>query len=386
MERLRVGLFNDSFPPYIDGVIQVVKNYAEALQQKHCDVTVVTPDHPEADDHFPYDVLRYPSYSIGKRIGYRMGNPFSPKAVRTLRDKQFDLLHVHAPFISSTIAARCNKGHRLPVVVTYHTKFEIDIAKRTKGIPFAKTVSTAFVRHNLKQADEIWTVSQGCGESLRNIGYEGEYRVMPNGTDFPYGRADEAAQNALRERLGLRGDEFLFLFVGRMMWYKGLRLILDTLQRLKQQGMPFRAVMIGGGYDLPAIRAYSEQLGLDDRVQFTGPMYDRGALRVYYSITDIFLFPSTYDTSGLVVREAAACDCPSMLVRGSCPAEGISDGVNGFLVQEDADDCARVLMQACADRGRLAQIGAAAGKQLYLSWDAAVDRAYARYREILENW
>lgn len=385
-KRLRVGLFNDSFPPYIDGVIQVVTNYAARMQQNYCDVTVVTPNHPQAKDEYVFDVVRYPSFSAGKKIGYRVGNPFSPSAIRTLRDKNFDLLHIHAPFISSTMAARCNPGHKLPVVVTYHTKFEIDIKKRAGNIPLAVTTATAFVRHNLKMADEIWTVSKGCGESLRNIGYDGPYHVMENGTDFPYGKVSPALVDGLREKYNIRPDEFVFLFIGRMMWYKNVRIILDTLNILKQQGMPLRAFMIGSGYDLDDMRAYSEKIGLSQQVTFTGPIYDREYLRVFYSLADVFLFPSTYDTSGLVVREAAACDCPSLLVRDSCPAEGVSDGVDGFLAQENAQDCARILLDACSDRAKLAQVGAAAGKNLYVSWDTAVKRAHERYCEIIQNW
>lgn len=385
--RLRIGLFNDSFPPYIDGVAQAVINYATVFQKKYCDVTVVTPDHPKADDTaFPFDVFRYSSFSVGKRIGYRAGNPFSPSAIRDLRAKSFDLLHVHAPFISSTIAARCNPKHRKPVIVTYHTKFEIDLEKRARKIPLGVCTATAFVRHNLNAADEVWAVSEGCGESLRNIGYEGSFRVMENGTDFPYGKAPLQATDALRTKYGIRPEEFVFLFVGRMMWYKNIRLILDTLYRMKQQGMALRAFLIGGGYDLEDIRKYAEQLGLQDQVIFTGPIYDREYLRVFYSITDVFLFPSTYDTSGLVVKEAAACDVPSLLVRGSCAAEGVTDGVDGFLAQEDANDCARILLDACSDRKKMEKIHAAAGQNLYTSWETVIDCAYQRYTEILEAW
>ena len=270
--------------------------------------------------------------------------------------------------------------------MTYHTKFEIDIEKRAGQIPFSQPIAHSFVRHNLNAADEIWAVSHGCGASLRAIGYEGDYRVVENGTDFPYGKADAKAVDRLREKYGIKPDQFVFLFVGRMMWYKNVRLILDALKILRRDGMDFRAFLIGGGFDAEDIRAYSENAGLQDCVTFTGPIYDREYLRVFYSMADVFLFPSTYDTSGIVVKEAAACDCPSLLVRGSCAAEGVQDGVDGYLAQEDAADCADVLRRACGDRNALAAVHAAAGKNLYLSWDTAVEHAYARYREILENW
>lgn len=67
---------------------------------------------------------------------------------------------------------------------------------------------------------------------------------------------------------------------------------------------------------------------------FTSPQYDRSVIRAWYCRGDLFLFPSTFDTNGLVVREAAACELASVLVRGSCAAEDITDGRNGFLIEE----------------------------------------------------
>lgn len=107
---------------------------------------------------------------------------------------------------------------------------------------------------------------------------------------------------------------------------------------------------------------------------------------MYYSLADLFLFPSTYDTSGIVVKEAAACSCPALLIRGSCASEGVEDGVSGFLAEENADDCARVLLEACRNREALARTGEQAGRSIYLSWETAVGRAYDRYREILDAW
>lgn len=385
MSRLHVGLFNDSFPPTIDGVAQAVKNYAGVLQRNHCDVTVVTPGYRHVVDDYPFEVYRYQSIPLDKRIGYRAGVPFNPETIRRLHKKHFDLLHVHAPFASSVLVQNINHYPRVPVVFTYHTKFDIDIATRVPNKNFRKIVMR-FIRHNINAADEVWVVSEGCGKALRSVGYLGNYRVMPNGTDFTFGRATPQRVAALRDTYALRDDEFVFLFVGRMMWYKNIRLILDALKTAKTMGLPFRAFLIGDGYDAPAIKRHAVDIGVSDRVVFTGPIYNRETLRAYYSMADLFLFPSTYDTSGIVIKEAAACSCPALLVRGSCAAEGVIDGVNGFLVEENAAACAKALLAACQSRSALAAVGERAGQDLYLSWDTAVERAYRRYKTILERW
>ncbi len=384
MSNLSVGLFNDSFPPHIDGVAQVVKNYAEHLYRKDCNVTVVTPENREAHDNYPFDVFRYPSIPASALIGYRVGVPFDPESLVRLRKKKFDIMHIHAPFASSVLVNTLNHYPHVPTVLTYHTRFDIDLEKRINNTAFRK-VAIEFVSHNVKSADEIWVVTERCGRALRDIGYEGSYRVMENGTDFPKGVATKEKTDALREEYGLRDDVPVFLFVGRLMWYKNLKIILDSLQMLRNEGQPFRAFIIGEGYDAPEIEAYSLACGLQDCVTFTGPIRDRERLRTFFSICDLFLFPSTYDTCGIVVKEAAACDCPSLLVRNSCAAEGVVHGVSGFLTEESAISCAAGIAEAISDRTKLKQVGICAGEQLYLSWDEAVSRAYHRYKEILQK-
>ena len=385
MSRLKIGLFNDSFPPTIDGVAQAVKNYAAVLHDKHCDVTVVTPDYKDVQDDYPFEVFRYRSLRADKRIGYRVGNPFDPKTLIKLRTKRFDLMHIHSPFASSVLVSNINHRPKVPVVLTYHTKFDVDIAKRVP-LDGMRKIAMKFLLDNINAVDEVWVVTEGCGRALRDVGYRGSYHVMENGTDFAYGRAPQGEIDALREQYGVREDEFVFLFVGRMMWYKNVRLILDALKYLYGQGVPFRAFLVGDGFDAPDIQAYAKGIGLEGPVTFTGAIYDREALRAYYSLADMFLFPSTYDTSGMGVKEAAACDCPALLVEGSCAAEGVAHDFTGFLAEETAESCGQVLFKACEDRGHIAEVGKHAGEHLYLSWETAVERAYKRYTEILDRW
>ncbi len=383
MNGISVGLFNDSFPPLIDGVAQTVKNYADNLCKKDdCRVTVVTPKYRGAQDHYAYDVVRYPSLSVGARIGYRVGVPFDPETLRRLRAKQFDIMHVHAPFASSVLVNTLNHRPRVPTVLTYHTRFDLDLKKRVPN-PAMRKVAMKFLLENVKSADEVWVVTQSCGKTLLDIGYTGPWRVMENGTDFARGQASAASIAALREKYNLQEDVPVFLFVGRMMWYKNIRLMLDTYALLKQSGMPFRAFFIGEGYDLPAIRQYTQELGLQHQVTFTGPIRDREYLRVFYSTADLFFFPSTYDTCGIVVKEAAACNCPSLLVEGSCAAEGARHKVSGYLSAETPAACAQTILDACSNRAAMRAVGECASRELYLSWEEAVNRAYTRYHEIL---
>ena len=103
-------------------------------------------------------------------------------------------------------------------------------------------------------------------------------------------------------------------------------------------------------------------------------------------MSDLFLFPSTYDTYGIVVREAAACGLASVLIKDSCAAEGTTHGENAYHIEETAKSMCDLLLRCGQDRSALRGIGERAMDQLYLSWDESVHRAYERYGIILDDY
>ena len=98
----------------------------------------------------------------------------------------------------------------------------------------------------------------------------------------------------------------------------------------------------------------------------------------------MFLFPSTFDTNGLVVREAAACGLGSVLVKGSCAAEDVADGRNGLLIEENSNSLSQCLKRL--DRNAMHTIGENAQKELYLSWSDAVKIAMDRYEVVIDRY
>ncbi|MBQ9272966.1 MAG: glycosyltransferase [Mogibacterium sp.] len=385
-KKMTVCLLNDSFPPTIDGVATVVFNYARNIEKYHGHSLVVTPSVPGTDDSgLEFPVIRYPSIDTRKLVGYVAGYPFSPEAAHAVEAEHAALLHTHCPIMSCILARQLAEANRLPLVLTWHTKYDIDIAKAIKSKVLQEGALQALLR-NVNACDEIWTVSRGAGENLRSIGYEGDYIVMPNGVDLPHERVSGELIAEATEGFDLPSDVPCFLFAGRMMWYKGLRIILDALKKLADNGIDFRMVFAGGGCDMDEITAYADELKLGSKVFFAGPVYERDLMRAWYSRADLFLFPSTFDTNGLVVREAAASDTASVIVADSCASEGITDGRNGFLIEENADSLADKLRSLCADPGMVKKAGEAAGRELYVSWEDAVAAAYDRYGAVIDNY
>lgn len=384
MRKLTVGLFNDSFPPIIDGVANAVVNYATVISKDLGKAVVATPKYPKAEEkEYDFEVIRYKSAMMGKRIGYRAGNPFDPLLLKKLEKKKLDIIHTHCPFVSAVLARVVRYYTGVPIVFTYHTKFDVDIDKRVKYGPVRK-VSIKFILNNINACDEVWVVSNGAGENLKSLGYTGEYVVMRNGTDFKPGKSSIEEIESLKREYNVKNDEAVFLFVGRMMWYKGIKLIIDGLNLANKQNAKFKMFFVGEGFDKEDIIKYVQENDLADRCIFTGAIRDREKLRTFFSMANLFLFPSDYDTNGIVVTEAAACSCPSLLLRGSCAAEGVENYKNGIIIDKKPKELASVVCDVIENKEKMKIIGENALKDIYLSWDDAVKIAYKRYEDIIK--
>lgn len=386
-KKREICLLNDSFPPLIDGVANAVTNYARVLTESDSfSACVVTPENPGADDsRFPYPVIRYPGLDLTKTIGYTAGNPFSGRLQLSLNERDICLLHTHCPVMSNILARELRGSMKVPIVMTYHTKFDVDIANITDLELLRDGLIHALV-DSVSACDELWTVSDGAGKNIQSLGYEGDYIVMPNGVDIPRQSISETEMMKLTSGTDIPAGVPVFLFVGRMMWYKGIRIILDALAALKSRSLDFRMIFIGGGGDYNEILSVCSQLQLSDRCIFLGPVHDRTVLTAWYRRADLFLFPSTFDTNGLVVREAAACSLGTVMIKGSCAAEGVTDNVDGLLVEENAASLAVCLATVMNCKDFLRSVGEKASENLYLSWDDAVKTAMDRYETVLDNW
>ena len=267
---MKVCLANDSFPPHIDGVIGAVVNYANYITRDYGSAVVATPKYPNVVDDYPFEVVRYKSFNTEKKLGYRTGYPFSGKAMKRLVEFAPDIIHSHCPMASTVMCRELRKLTGAPLILTYHTKFDLDIKRLIKHKVFQEAAIKQMVM-NLEACDEIWAVNKGAGENLKSLGYSGEYVVMKNGVDFENCPPTELEISLINKELGLPSDGTpIFLFVGRILWYKGIKIILDSLRELKSLGNDFRMIFVGKGADEADIKKYAAEIGLFENCVYGG--------------------------------------------------------------------------------------------------------------------
>ena len=377
-----IGLFNESFPPVMDGVAVCVENYAHWMQEKVGGISVITPRNSGADySDKHYEVLDYMSVPVPFRAPYVTGiSEIDPVFLKQLFKRRFKIVHAHSPFVCGMTAARVAKLQKIPLVATFHSKYREDFARVIPSEAMVDAVVKEIVRF-YKKADAVWVPQESVKEVLYSYGYTGPVDVMPNGCDLA-GDYPESYFREARTALGLEDGVFTLLYVGQHIWEKNLRLTIEALARIKD--LPYRMFFVGTGYAENDMKEMVTRLGISDKVTFAGRITDRERLKQYYAAADLFLFPSLYDTDGLVVREAAAFGTPSVMLREASASGMLNDGETGFKIAGNLDEYEALLRALAADPARVRAVGQGA-RGIVRSWEDVAGEALDRYNAILNR-
>ena len=383
-----IGIFNDNFPPILDGVGLTAQNYAYWLHMKGHDVRVITPYAPGADEVIeaaPYPINRYMSVPIPFRHPYRYGLPYVDAAFwHNWRKMRFELVHAHCPFTSGNLAYSAAKKQNIPLVATFHSKYRQDFEH---NVPNKRVVDWMIkqIIGFFEKAYEVWIPQAAVEPTLREYGFKGHVEVVENGNDFSTpSPMVEVLRKEMREELGVTENETMLLFVGQHIWEKNIGFILDSLALIKDK--PFQLFMVGTGYAVHDIKQKIKALGMSHCVTMLGNINDRERLKKIDAAADLFLFPSLYDNAPLVVREAAAMHTPSLMLQDRTAAEVIRSGENGFLTANNTKEYADRIVWLMEHPALLQQVGVKASETIARSWENVIEEVIQRYEDIKKNY
>jgi 1,2-diacylglycerol 3-alpha-glucosyltransferase len=378
---------NDSYFPIMDGVGMTAHNYAHWLNKKYGKCVLVAPRVKDYKDKAEYKVYRFHSVLLPGMHPYRVGLPLiDVKFKKKIRKNNFDLLHAHCPFVSGQLAVKLAAKYDIPLVATFHTKYREDF-KKVLGNDLLVDFLLKLTLDFYNAADLVLVPNNATGQTLREYGYKGIFEVMPNGTDL---LIPEKAKLVKYRKKGLKlinagPDEFVMLFVGQHRWEKNIRLIIDSLKMISAEGKSFKMVFVGEGYAAKEMKQLVKEYKIQDQVIFLGVITDRKELQNVYAASDLLVFPSVYDNSPLVLQEAAAFDVPAIVVRNSSSAEGLLDGVNGFLIENEVTSLANRITDLMMHPEAIKNAGKGARKSVYHPWESIVDDVYLRYADLIRE-
>lgn len=380
---MKIGQFSDTFMPIVDGVGRVVYNYAVNLAALGHECYVVAPCGDTGyRGALPFEIIDYVGVPLISSPQYNIGVPILDKHYHErVSMVKFDIIHAHSPFIAGQEALRIANKLRIPLVGTFHSKYYDDFYSTTKS-EILSTLGVKYIVDFYERCDEVWAVSESSAQVLRDYGYKGDVVAMPNGTDIR--TPADGAVAEVTEKFGL-GEAPVLLFVGQMHWKKNILRILEAAKMLKESGCDFRLVMAGQGPCLDEIKAKVRKLDIEDMTVFTGHIADTRTLDAIYARASLFVFPSIYDNAPMVLREAAAMGTPAVVTEGSCAAEVVKDGFNGFTCPDSSEGLYETIRARLADAEKLAAVGKNARETIPMAWRDILVGAAERYGELMRT-
>lgn len=385
MKKLKIGFFMDDYYPSLNGVIEVMDNYAKRLVKMGHEVVVVVPniDKNYIDD-FSYKVIRLPSVKV-RPIGYSAAvvkyNKFIEKK---LLDEKFDLIHVHSPFFVGNLGVKIAKKLKIPVVGTMHTQFDKDIKKLVRFNFLSKKVLRG-ISKTYNRCDRCFSVNKKTADVYQKYGVKKKPVVLITGTDMEIVKNEEQSIFDVNQKYNLKKEDLVFLFVGRLTVVKNIPFLLESLSYLKQKNIKFKMLFVGPFEDEKEINACIKKFDLKSEVIFTGKIIDRELLKKIYFRSKLFLFPSLYDTNSLVQKEAASQKRPTVFIKDAVTAEFVVDNKNGFLSENNPVSYAKKIEEILKNDELYNKVSEDAYKTLYVHWDFLINELKKNYIDVLDK-
>jgi len=365
--QLRIAVVTETYPPEVNGVAMTLGRLVDGLQVRNHQVQLIRPRQHAGDTPQPTATLSehlQRGIALPRYEGLKMGLPAKTALTKLWTLQRPDVVQIatEGPLGWSALAA-ANKL-RLPVASDFHTNFHS--YSNHYGLGLLRRAIVAYLRKFHNKADVTLVPTEGIRRELLASGYE-NLEVIGRGVDtqlFHPGRRDAG----LRAEWGVRENETVALYVGRLAAEKNLALVFRAWDAMREADPAVRLVLVGDGPE----RA-SWQAKRPDAI-FCGTRVGE-VLAAHYASADVFLFPSLTETWGNVTIEAMASGLAVVAYDCAAAEEVIRDGENGLVAppEDEAAFVARAVSLAGAGALRQRLGRAAAARAAQLSWDAIID-------------
>lgn len=331
---MNIAMFTNTYVPHVGGVARSVDGLTNGLRARGHQVLVIAPEFdgmPENESR----VIRVPAIQHFEGSDYSFPIPASRRLAAALREFKPDVIHSHHPFLLGDTALRIGASHNIPVVFTYHTRYEHYSHYMVANSPRIQRFALDLALGYTELCDAVVAPSGSVATFLQSQGIKIPILTIPSGIALAtFEGGDRQRGRALCD---IPDGSFVVGHVGRLAPEKNLEFLADCLAGFCLANPRAHCVIAGSGPLRPTIEAAFNQDDLKPRLHLLGVL-DKSTLADVYHAMDVFAFSSYSETQGLVLAEAMACSVPIVALDASGVREIVSDGVNGRLLAKQKRD------------------------------------------------
>jgi len=371
---VRIAYFNANMRVGQDGVTRVMYKMMNEARARGNEVMALTSTLPQPGlTDIP--MFKVPSVVLPLQKAYRIALPGYQLFAKRLHEFRPDVLHINSPCTLGFGAVKYAAAFNVPVVATYHTHFPT--YPRYYGFTKLEGMVWRITRHLYNNVDRTFVPTMPILDELSENGIN-RLSYLPNGVDrslfHPRHRSSEWRDAAAAD------GKPVILFVSRLVWEKDLEDLAKTYALLKQRRNDFEMVVVGDGYArkdfepmMPGARFLGYQTGLP--------------LSQSFASADIFLFPSTTETFGLVTVEAMASGLTPVAAGYGGAVGIIEDNKSGLLSKphDPGDMAAKIewLLNNASERRRM-RINALRRAE-HFDWKTILEQLFEEYADVLRR-
>lgn len=330
---MRIGIFTDTYPPYINGVSTSILMLQHALEKQGHQVFIVTVNTEKMSYKYEDDnkIIRIPGIPTGI-YDYRLTGIYPLRIIKKIKKWNLDVIHSHTEFGVGTFARIIAKQFGIPLVHTYHTMYEDYVHYITKG--YFDEASKKIVEYLTKfycdktTTELIVPTKKTYDLFKQKYKFDRNVHIVPTGIEierFYKENNNKKKIEKLRNDLGFDKDDFVILFVGRIAEEKNINLLLDSQNIINKKYKNCKILIVGDGPDLENLK---KQYSKNKSIVFAGKVPWENIPK-YYLLANVFATASTSETQGLTVIEACAASLPPICINDESFTNVVIDDLNG---------------------------------------------------------
>ena len=334
---MRIVIFTDAYPPYINGVATSCYNLVHILRKNGHDVLVVAPQAEDGPTKIVDGVIYMKGVELKKFYGYRLTKLYDSYIFKKVKAFKPDVIHIQTDFTIGQFARIViRKLKYIPTVYTYHTAYEDYTYYAVKGMldRVAKRFVRSYAKNSARTMTEYITPSEKTKQYMRSTGSDAYINVIPTGLDFSLFKKENVDYDKIEEFKRIHGvdkDTKVFLILGRIAQEKSMDISINGYHAFRQSHPEIKSKMfvVGDGPMKEDLMKLTKDLGEEDNIIFLGSV-SASAVPFYYHLADIYTSASTTETQGLTFMEAMASGTPVLAKFDTQLTDVILDNETGF--------------------------------------------------------